>query len=68
MVPPPIKGKRGLVYRDDPLVEGPRAADQPPREGLPPDLIAGSVLEDLPRLLRVIPVAVLVLDLLDSPD
>ena len=68
MVPPPIEGKRRLVYRDDPLVEGPRAADQPTRERLPPDLVTRSVLEDLPRLLRVIPVAVLVLDLLDSPD
>ena len=68
MVHPPINRESGLVNRDDPLVEDRRAAAQPAREGHPPDVIAGLLLKDLPHLLRVVPVAVLVLGLLDGPD
>ena len=68
MVHPPVNRKCRLVDRDDPLGEMPRAAAQPPRVGEPPELVAGSVVEDLRHLLRVIPVAVGVLSLLDSPD
>ena len=69
MVHPPINGERGLVDRDDSLEKVvPRAAAQPAREDEPPDIVARQVLEHLPRLLRVVPVALVVLDLLDRPD
>ena len=69
MVHPTIYGECRLVDRDDSLEKlVPRAAAQPAREGPPPDIIPGQVLEHLPRLLRVVPIALVVLDLLDRPD
>ena len=67
-VHPSIERECRLVDRDDPLVKVlPRAAAQPAREGEPPDFIAGPVLKHFPHLLRVVPVAVVVLDQLDRP-
>ena len=68
MVHPTIYGECRLVDRDDSLEKVvPRAAAQPAREDEPPDIVARQVLEHLPRLLRVVPVALVVLDLLDGP-
>ena len=68
-VHPSIEGECRLIDGDEALEKvPPRAAAQPPGELCPPGRIARPVLKGLPHLLRVIPVAVLVLDLLDSPD
>ena len=68
MVHPPINGESGLVDRDDSLPKEAGAAPQPAGKDPAPDVVAGAVLVHLSHLLWVIPIALIVRDLFDSPN